>query len=452
MKPTLIIKFYRTALAIAGLLLIAFQGAGQYGYALNFNRASSQYITVPHSSSINLGATFTMEAIVNYTGSNSTIVDKGDYDFLWQLNANSNGNKMGFYYAPTATWIYSTGSVPQGVAAHVAIVGGGGTITFYINGVASGGGTAVARQDNQPMTIGRQQPASCQCNHFNGTMDELRIWNVVRSPVQIQTGTNSSVPANSTGLVAYYKFDEGGGATTADASGNGNNGTLVNGPAWANSVSGGQGGVGIGTSTPSANAALDISSINKGLMLPRLSDTSAVANPTAGLLIFNNNTKAPAFYDGTAWQTLLNTANAFNPNTDSIVYGIGPNSATLAAGPFPVESIQLGGSGGEDRFATQISIPLHINSIGLQKQFMLKTPLSGQLEVRIFKRGATTASYMYKFTNLTIVANSFGFSDNNLSQSVTYVITCDKISYKDVANNISFGWNYAGSPLGLTTY
>ncbi|MBU6427178.1 hypothetical protein KGQ27_02965, partial [Patescibacteria group bacterium] len=34
------------------------------------------------------------------------------------------------------------------------------------------------------------------------------------------------------GLVGHWTFDEGSGATAADSSGNGNNGTLVNGPAW----------------------------------------------------------------------------------------------------------------------------------------------------------------------------------------------------------------------------
>jgi len=38
----------------------------------------------------------------------------------------------------------------------------------------------------------------------------------------------------STGLVGYWKFDEGFGNTAADSSGNGNNGTLENGPAWVN--------------------------------------------------------------------------------------------------------------------------------------------------------------------------------------------------------------------------
>ena len=50
--------------------------------ALNFVRTSSQYVTVPHSASINLGATFTMEVWVKYSGANSTIIDKGNYNFL----------------------------------------------------------------------------------------------------------------------------------------------------------------------------------------------------------------------------------------------------------------------------------------------------------------------------------------------------------------------------------
>ena len=33
-------------------------------------------------------------------------------------------------------------------------------------------------------------------------------------------------------LVGYWKFDEGNGTTAADSSGNGNDGTLVNGPTW----------------------------------------------------------------------------------------------------------------------------------------------------------------------------------------------------------------------------
>jgi Concanavalin A-like lectin/glucanases superfamily/Ig-like domain CHU_C associated len=199
--------------------------------ALSFVRTSSQYVSVPHSTSLNLGATFTLEAWVNYSGANSTILDKGNYNFLWSLNANTNGNKMGFYTRNTGAWVYSTGTVPENTWTHVAITLNAGILTFYINGIASGTATVAFSQDTEPMNIGRQQPTFCVCNHFNGSMDEVRLWNVAKNATQIQSNMNKSIPTNSAGLVACYKFDEGTGTTTADASGNGNTGTLF-GATW----------------------------------------------------------------------------------------------------------------------------------------------------------------------------------------------------------------------------
>ena len=53
-----------------------------------------------------------------------------------------------------------------------------------------------------------------------------------------KSGYNASAEASASftvspsGLVAYWKFDEGSGTTVSDSSGNGNTGTLVNGPLW----------------------------------------------------------------------------------------------------------------------------------------------------------------------------------------------------------------------------
>jgi hypothetical protein len=44
--------------------------------------------------------------------------------------------------------------------------------------------------------------------------------------------------AQGAGLVAYWKFDEGSGIVASDSSGNGNAGTLRNGPQWVDGVSG----------------------------------------------------------------------------------------------------------------------------------------------------------------------------------------------------------------------
>ena len=42
----------------------------------------------------------------------------------------------------------------------------------------------------------------------------------------------------SSGLVAYWKFDEGSGTSVADSSGNGNTGTLTSGPVWTAGIAG----------------------------------------------------------------------------------------------------------------------------------------------------------------------------------------------------------------------
>ncbi|MES2775150.1 MAG: tail fiber domain-containing protein [Bacteroidota bacterium] len=60
--------------------------------------------------------------------------------------------------------------------------------------------------------------------------------------------------------------------------------------------------VGIGTSSPNGSAMLEISSSSKGLLLPRVADTSAVAIPVKGLVIYNNTNNKLWYYDGSRWQ------------------------------------------------------------------------------------------------------------------------------------------------------
>ena len=71
---------------------------------------------------------------------------------------------------------------------------------------------------------------------FNGLMDEIRIWNTARSASQIQTNRNRRLVGNESGLVAYYRLDEGSGLTAGDATTNGFTGTLSNGVAWVSST------------------------------------------------------------------------------------------------------------------------------------------------------------------------------------------------------------------------
>lgn len=53
---------------------------------------------------------------------------------------------------------------------------------------------------------------------FNGYMDEVRIWNVARTQAEIAGDYQDVIAANTPGLVAYYRFEEGAGMSVGDAS------------------------------------------------------------------------------------------------------------------------------------------------------------------------------------------------------------------------------------------
>ena len=65
--------------------------------------------------------------------------------------------------------------------------------------------------------------------------------------------------------------------------------------------------VGIGTTTPNAKAALDITSTTRGLLPPRMDSTArnAITSPPAGLIIYNTSIKAFQCYNGTAWYSTV---------------------------------------------------------------------------------------------------------------------------------------------------
>jgi hypothetical protein len=63
------------------------------------------------------------------------------------------------------------------------------------------------------------------------------------------------------------------------------------------------GNVGIGTTSPNANAILDVSSTTKAFMPPRMTEAQrdAISSPTAGMVIYNSTTNVLNFHNGSAW-------------------------------------------------------------------------------------------------------------------------------------------------------
>ncbi|UCE17257.1 MAG: DJ-1/PfpI family protein [Gemmatimonadota bacterium] len=62
---------------------------------------------------------------------------------------------------------------------------------------------------------------------FDGLIDEVRLWNVVRTPEEIQEYMNCFAYGNETGLVGSWRMNEGSGGALVDNSVKGNDGVVV---------------------------------------------------------------------------------------------------------------------------------------------------------------------------------------------------------------------------------
>jgi Concanavalin A-like lectin/glucanases superfamily len=68
--------------------------------------------------------------------------------------------------------------------------------------------------------------------HFDGTIDEVRLWNVARTGDDIKRTMSERLTGNEGWLVGYWRFDEGAGTVAHDSSTKGNDGALEFGPIW----------------------------------------------------------------------------------------------------------------------------------------------------------------------------------------------------------------------------
>ncbi len=110
---------------------------------------------------------------------------------------------------------------------HIAIVRNGSTIYFYIDGVGQTAHCCHSQNINaaHPFWIGRDDPASTT-TPFKGWIHEVRFWNVVRNQTQIQASKIIFLTGSETGLIGYWRMNEGSGQTINDLSPTQNNGFL----------------------------------------------------------------------------------------------------------------------------------------------------------------------------------------------------------------------------------
>jgi hypothetical protein len=196
------------------------------GYALQFN-GTGAYATFARAVSND----FTLEAWIKPSASLAVLTGTNiwnGYGIIYAdttSTANDFGTslvngKFAFGVGNPDTNVQSTGSITNGQWTHVAATRNmtTGEIQVIVNGVMDGTKPTTqmaALTAPTEITLGADV---IDKHYFAGLIDEVRLWSVVRTPAQIMANMNQRLTGTETGLVGYYRFDEGSGTTAADIS------------------------------------------------------------------------------------------------------------------------------------------------------------------------------------------------------------------------------------------
>ena len=198
-------------------------GRNSFGSALNFN-GSNNYINTTMSQYL---STFTLGAWIKASSDVSdyrTIIDKtvsmNDRNYWLALETGTGQLSLRFSTASTSTTFTGTTSLNDNKWHYVTATYDNSYVKLYVDGKLdvtpiSKSGTPDTSANN--LTIAHQ----ANTRYFNGSIDNVRIYNYARTPAQIAYDYNKGAP------VAWWKFDECQGSTVFDSSGNNKNGTIT---------------------------------------------------------------------------------------------------------------------------------------------------------------------------------------------------------------------------------
>jgi hypothetical protein len=217
-----------TLCASSQLHLMAIDGNPHLGSALSFVAGQENYGTLPRP----VQDDFTIEYYVNTTMPSPSgsqwwqgpgIVDAEVTGPTNDFGTALVNGKLAFGVGEAGhsdLTILSTTSINDGLWHHVAVTRrrSTGDMEIFIDGVLEASAAGGINSQTAPANITLGAMAT-RLSYFTGQLDELRIWDRVRTAAEINADRNRTLTLPATGLVAYYKFDEGSGATALSTGG-----------------------------------------------------------------------------------------------------------------------------------------------------------------------------------------------------------------------------------------
>jgi len=179
---------------------------GKFDKALCFDGVND-YVEVPHSASLDITVAITVEAWIKADFVGGTIIRKGAWPIVdppptWGFDIQGSKLRAFIYDAGTPYIAYGATTLVVGSWYHVAFTYDGEDIRIYLNGVEDGSQHHIGDIDptDAPIWISRKDGV----NYFDGVIDEVRISNVARGPVDIDPNT-LNLKSKGSWITAYIE-------------------------------------------------------------------------------------------------------------------------------------------------------------------------------------------------------------------------------------------------------
>jgi len=188
-----------------------------HGGALQFNNGRDNYIALPD---MTFSGDITAEAWVNFKTQATQ-----EYTRIVEI-----GTLFRPTISPTAQ-VFDGSSLSSAIQKdtwnHVAMSrDSSGNTKIYINGVLDGNSSAEAIVTGTISSSFIHRSSVSTDNQNAIEIDEVRIWNTVKTSAEINASMNQQLDGSETGLVAYYNFDERIGKNIVDVAGGDLNATI----------------------------------------------------------------------------------------------------------------------------------------------------------------------------------------------------------------------------------
>jgi hypothetical protein len=122
---------------------------------------------------------------------------------------------------------------------HIAYVATPDSFTVYVNGAAAVNGpidppgNPLLYDANHRLCFGLEKADD---NGLDGRIADVRVWKTALTQAEIESGMKLALTGDEPGLMGWWRFAEGSGTNTADASSHGFNGTLTGDVSWSKDV------------------------------------------------------------------------------------------------------------------------------------------------------------------------------------------------------------------------